>query len=111
MSCIFGRKTPGPFFFFKRFFLFFNLDCQNLATLGFENCQISQNGKSLPEKKQLRVFLPQSNLFLATKNIYSRAALDFVKQLEIITFSQCKRLTFDLHIQKFHLTWNHQNIS
>ena len=47
---IFSIKTLSLCFFLERFFLFFNLDCQNLATLGFDNCPISENEKSLAEK-------------------------------------------------------------
>ena len=38
------------FLFLDQFFLFFDLDCQNLATLGFDNCPISEKEKSLSEK-------------------------------------------------------------
>ena len=69
---LFSIKTLSLCFFLEGFFLFFDLDCQNLATLGFDNCPISEK-ENLSQKKKFRprVFLPLSNLFLATKNIYS----------------------------------------
>ena len=71
-NLLFSIKTLSLCFFLKGFFLFFDLDCQNLATLGFDNCPISEK-ENLSQKKKFRprVFLPLSNLFLATKNIYS----------------------------------------
>ena len=49
-NLLFSIKTLSLCFFLEGFFLFFDLDCQNLATLGFDNCPISENGKSLAEK-------------------------------------------------------------
>ena len=43
-------KNSQALLFLERIFLFLDLDCQNLATLGFDNCPISENGKSLAEK-------------------------------------------------------------
>ena len=66
------QKTSRPILFLREIFLFFDLDCQNLATLGFDNCPISEK-ENLSQKKKFRprTFLPLSNLFLLTKNIYS----------------------------------------
>jgi len=47
---LFSIKTLSLCFFLEGFFLFFDLDCQNLATLGFDNCPISEKKKSLSEK-------------------------------------------------------------
>ena len=44
------QKKSQALLFLERIFLFLDLDCQNLATLGFDNCPISENGKSLAEK-------------------------------------------------------------
>ena len=46
---IFSIKTLSLCFFLERFFLFFNLDCQNLAMLGFDNSTFSENEKSFVE--------------------------------------------------------------
>ena len=60
------------FLFLEIIFLFFDLDCQNLATLGFDNCPISEKENYLSEKKvRMRVFPSLCNLFPATRNIYS----------------------------------------
>ena len=92
-NLLFSIKTLSLCFFLEGFFLFFDLDCQNLATLGFDNCPISEK-ENLSQKKKFRprVFLPLSNLFLATKNIYSHAfsSLQYENLLaaEIISFLQ-----------------------
>ena len=49
-NLLFSIKTLSLCFFLEGFFLFFDLDCQNLATLGFDNCPISEKEKSLSEK-------------------------------------------------------------
>ena len=65
-------KNSQALLFLERIFLFLDLDCQNLATLGFDNCPISEKKNSLSEKKlRLRVFPSQSNLFPAARNYYS----------------------------------------
>ena len=65
-------KTSQALLFLERIFLFLDLDCQNLATLDFDNRPISENENSLAEKKLcLRVFLPLSNHFPAIGNYYS----------------------------------------
>jgi len=46
------EKLTAYSFSSKDFSFFFNLDCQNLAMLGFDNCQISENEKSLSEKEK-----------------------------------------------------------
>ena len=64
-------KNSQALLFLERIFLFLDLDCQNLATLGFDNCPISEKKNSLSEKKlRLRVFPSQSNLFPAARNYY-----------------------------------------
>ena len=64
------------FLFLEIIFLFFDLDCQNLATLGFDNCPISEKENYLLEKKvRIRVFPPLCNLFPATRNIYSKVGI------------------------------------
>ena len=66
-------KNSQALLFLERIFLFLDLDCQNLATLGFDNCPISEKKNSLSEKKlRLRVFPSQSNLFPAARNYYSK---------------------------------------
>ena len=49
---LWDEKTLMLFLFLEIIFLFFNLESQNLATLGFDNCQISENEKSLSEKEK-----------------------------------------------------------
>ena len=67
----FSIKTLSLCFFLERFFLFFDLDCQNLTMLGFDNCLISENEKSLAEKATLAwVSLLQRKSFPVTRNIY-----------------------------------------
>ena len=69
---LFSIKTLSLCFFLEGFFLFFDLDCQNLATLGFDNWPISEKENYLSEKKvRMRVFPSLCNLFPATRNIYS----------------------------------------
>ena len=64
-------KISQALLFLERIFLFLDLDCQNLATLDFDNRPISENENSLAEKKLcLRVFLPLSNHFPAIGNYY-----------------------------------------
>ena len=66
------------FLFHEIIFLFFDLDYQNLAMLGFDNCPISEKENYLLKKKvRIRVFPPLCNLFPATKNIYSTSDLRF----------------------------------
>ena len=55
-NLLFSIKTLSLCFFLEGFFLFFDLDCQNLATLGFDNCPISEKEKSLEEKAQAESF-------------------------------------------------------
>ena len=63
-------KNSQALLFLEIIFLFLDLDCQNLATLGFDNCPISEKKNSLSEKKlRLRFFLSQSNRFPAAQNI------------------------------------------
>ena len=72
-------KTSQALLFLERIFLFLDLDCQNLATLDFDNRPISENENSLAEKKLcLRAFLSQYNTFPANRKIYS-----YVKHGEI----------------------------
>ena len=40
-------KNSQALLFLERIFLFLDLDCQNLATLGFDNCPISEKKNSL----------------------------------------------------------------
>ena len=73
-------KTSQALLFLERIFLFLDLDCQNLATLDFDNRPISENENSLAEKKLcLRVFLPLSNHFPAIGNYYSFLLITFPK--------------------------------
>ena len=44
-------KNSQALLFLERIFLFLDLDCQNLATLGFDNCPISEKKNFLSEKK------------------------------------------------------------
>ena len=44
-------KTSQALLFLERIFLFLDLDCQNLATLDFDNRPISEKENSLAEKK------------------------------------------------------------
>ena len=70
-------KNSQALLFLEIIFLFLDLDCQNLATLGFDNCPISEKKNSLSEKKlRLRVFPSQSNLFPAARNYYSLTVRD-----------------------------------
>ena len=72
------EKTLMLFLFLKIIFLFFDLDCQNLAKLGFDNCPISEKENYLLEKKvHIQVFPPLCNPFPATRNIYSTSDLSF----------------------------------
>ena len=52
-NSLFSIKPLSLCFFLERFFLFFDLYSQNLATLSFDNCLISENEKSLAEKATL----------------------------------------------------------
>ena len=71
-------KTSQALLFLERISPFLDLDCQNLATLNFDNCPISENEISLAEKKLcLQVFLPLSNHFPAIGNYYSFLSLFF----------------------------------
>ena len=77
-------KNSQALLFLERIFLFLDLDCQNLATLGFDNCPISEKKNSLSEKKlRLRVFPSQSKLFPAARN-YSRTSQDMDGTLTLI---------------------------
>ena len=84
--------------FSLRIFLFFDLDYQNLATLGFDNCLISEK-ENLSQKKKFRprVFLPLSNLFLATKNIYIVCC--------IFLFDQAVVIGIEKKEDKWHEKW------
>ena len=54
------QKKSQALLFLERIFLFLDLDCQNLATLGFDNCPISENEKSLAEKATLALIFSTS---------------------------------------------------
>ena len=57
------------FLFLKIDFLLFNLDCQNLAMLCFDNFSVSENENSLSEKNfHLQVFPLLRNLFPGFRN-------------------------------------------
>ena len=57
---------------FLNFQLLLNLDCQNLAMLGFDNCLIAENESSLLEMKVHQQFFTSLwNLFPGTRNYYS----------------------------------------
>ena len=86
LTCFFGSKTLGLFPFFEQDFhfldqmvLFLDLDCQNLASLDFDNCPISKKDHLISEMKislsemklRLRVFPPQSKSIPEVLNIYS----------------------------------------
>ena len=88
LTCFFGSKTLGLFPFFEQDFhfldqmvLFLDLDCQNLASLDFDNCPISKKDHLISEMKislsemklRLRVFPPQSKSIPEVQNIYSVA--------------------------------------
>ena len=62
---LFSIKTLSLCFFLEGFFLFFDLDCQNLATLGFDNCPISEKEKSLEEKAQAESFYTEEEVFFS----------------------------------------------
>jgi hypothetical protein len=71
-GCYLRYKISQALLFLERIFLFLDLDCQNLATLDFDNRPISENENSLAEKKLcLRAFLSQYNTFPANRKIYS----------------------------------------
>ena len=86
---IFDKKPLRLFLFFEttflfldQIFLFLDLDCQNLATLDFDNRPISENENSLAEKKLcLRAILSQCNTFPATRNIYSTLQVTYALRL------------------------------
>ena len=86
LTCFFGSKTLRliPFFeqnfhFLDQMVLFLDLDCQNLASLDFDNCPISKKDHLISEMKislsemklRLRVFPPQSKSIPEVQNIYS----------------------------------------
>ena len=94
-NLLFSIKTLSLCFFLEGFFLFFDLDCQNLATLGFDNCPISEK-ENLSQKKKFRprVFLSLNNLFLATKNIYSMVECE-ISTISCLRKSNIKLTTFE----------------
>ena len=75
--------------------LFLDLDCQNLASLDFDNCPISKKDHLISEMKILlsemklrpRVFPPQSNFIPEAKNIYS-LLLNLVTELKFLKSAQ-----------------------
>ena len=70
------KTSHQALLFLERIFLFLDLDCQNLATLDFDNRPISEKENSLAEKKLcLRAFLSQYNTFPANRKIYVVCAL------------------------------------
>ena len=86
LTCFFGSKTLRLIPFFEQNFhsldqmvLFLDLDCQNLASLDFDNCPISKKDHLISEMKislsemklRLRVFPPQSKSIPEVQNIYS----------------------------------------
>ena len=95
LTCFFGSKTLRliPFFeqnfhFLDQMVLFLDLDCQNLASLDFDNCPISKKDHLISEMKislsemklRLRVFPPQSKSIPEVQNIYSGNFISITKK-------------------------------
>ena len=81
----FDGKTLRLFLFLERIFPFPRSGLSNLATLGQTTARSRKRKNSLSEKKvRLRVFPSQSNVFPATRNIYSSSVnLEFEMTLSI----------------------------